>query len=400
MTTAIVEVTHHGMGRVPDGGLYPRCLPGEVVEPLPDGTVRILTPSPERVAAPCRHFRTCGGCAMQHASDPFVSGWKAGIVTRALLAQGITAPIAGVITSSPRSRRRARLAGRRTKGGALLGFHARASDQIVATPDCLLLKQSLHSLFPALETLVTLAATRTTEVTLTLTDTPNGADILVDGGRPLTANLRRDLAQWVEIAGVARLVWGADLVAQRLPPALPLGRAQVVPPPGAFLQATDQGEAALVSLVRQGVGKAQRLADLFAGCGTFALPLAEQAEVLAVEGEAPMLAALEKGWRGAHGLRRVTTQTRDLFRNPMLPEELAAFDAVVIDPPRAGAEAQCTQIALSRVPVVVMVSCHPASFARDARILGQGGYAPGPITVIDQFRWSPHVELVSVFTKA
>jgi len=399
MTVTIDTVTHHGMGRAGDL-LIPRTLPGEMVEPLPDGTARILTPSPQRVAAPCRHFRTCGGCAMQHASDAFVADWKAGIVVRALAAQVLAAEIAGVITSPPRSRRRARLSARRTKAGALVGFHARASDSIVETPDCRLLVPPLQSLFAPLHDLTTMAATRSSEVAFTITHSLNGPDVLVEGGRALTPELQRDLAIWVETHSIARLVWGADPVALRLPPVQVFGRAQVTPPPGAFLQATAEGEAALLEAVRAATSGATRIVDLFAGCGTFTLPLSETAEVHAVEGEAPMLAALDKGWRNSTGLRRVTTEARDLFRRPLMPDELGRFDAAVIDPPRAGAEAQMREIAATRLPVVVLVSCNPATFARDARILTTGGFQMGPITLVDQFRWSTHVELVATFTKA
>jgi 23S rRNA (uracil1939-C5)-methyltransferase len=179
-----------------------------------------------------------------------------------------------------------------------------------------------------------------------------------------------------------------------------MGRARVVPPPGAFLQATREGEAALVAVVLDATRGAARVADLFSGVGTFALPLAEPAEVHAVEGDAAMLEALGKGWRGAPGLRRVTTEARDLFRRPLLAEELARFDAAVIDPPRAGAEAQVAQLARARRPVIAYVSCNPASFARDARALLAAGYRMDPITVVDQFRWSAHVELATRFSLA
>jgi 23S rRNA (uracil1939-C5)-methyltransferase len=184
------------------------------------------------------------------------------------------------------------------------------------------------------------------------------------------------------------------------PPTLGLGRARVSPPPGAFLQATPQGEAALRNAVQEAVGPARRIADLFAGCGTFALPLAETAEVLAVEGSAAMLAALDQGWRMAPGLKRVTCETRDLFRRPLMPDELAGFEAVVIDPPRAGAEAQVAELARADVPVIAAVSCNPVTFARDARALVQAGYRLDWVQVVDQFRWSAHVELAARFTRA
>ena len=199
---------------------------------------------------------------------------------------------------------------------------------------------------------------------------------------------------------MSRLVWGDEIVAELEPPVQQMGRARVVPPPGAFLQATAHGEAALRDTVRAAVGDAARIVDLFAGCGTFTLPLAETAEVHAVEGEAAMLAALDRGWRGVPGLKRVTTEARDLFRRPLLADELARFDAAVIDPPRAGAQAQITELATSQIGVIAMVSCNPASFARDAKMLLNQGYEMGPITVVDQFRWSPHVELATRFTRS
>ena len=397
MTLRIDHVTHHGMGRAGDA-LIPRTLPGEEVDLLPDGTVRIVTPSPLRVAPPCRHYRQCGGCAMQHASDDFVAEWKAGIVARALAGQGLQAAVTGVLTSAPRSRRRARLSARRTKGGALVGFHARASDQIVATPDCQLLEPALQSLFPALEALTILAASRTAKIALTITASVNGPDVQVHGGRALTPDLRRDLAQWAHGAGVARLVWGDDPVALLQPPVQRMGRASVIPPPGAFLQATSQGQAALVDLVRAGVGPATRIVDLFAGCGTFALPLAEGAEVHAVEGDAAMVQALDKAARNTDGLKKVTVEVRDLFRRPLEPDEFKGITGVVIDPPRAGAEAQIACLAVARPPVIAMVSCNPITFARDAKVLVGAGFTLDWVQVVDQFRWSAHVELVARFT--
>lgn len=399
MTLRIDHVTQHGMGRAGDV-LIPRTLPGEEVDLLADGSARIVTPSVLRVTPPCRHYGQCGGCAMQHAADGFVADWKAGIVARALAGQGVSALIAGVVTSPGQSRRRAKLAGRRTKAGALVGFHARASDQIVAVPGCILLVAQLQALIPALHDLTMIAASRSSEIALTVTESRSGPDVRVEGGRALTPELRRDLADWATGAGVARLVWGTDPVALRAAPVQRIGRADVVPPPGAFLQATASGEAALRELVLSGTAGAGRVADLFAGCGTFALSLAERTEVHAVESDAAMLDALARGWRGAYGLRRLTTETRDLFRRPLLPQELNRFDAVVIDPPRAGAEAQIHEIARSTLSVVVMVSCNPVTFARDARLLVEGGYRIGPVTVVDQFRWSAHVELASRFTRA
>ncbi len=395
----IASLTHHGLGRTGDGTLVPRALPGEEVELLPDGTARILSPVPERVAAPCRHFRACGGCTMQHASDAFVARWKAGIVEKALSAQGIAARVEAVETSPPQSRRRAKLSGWRTKKGATVGFHARASDMLVEVPDCRLLLPGLVALIPALEEITVLAATRKGEVGLTVTQSRAGPDVWIDTDKPLDTGARVALAALAQRHRLARLVWRDEPVVTLHPPVQRFGTADVVPPPGAFLQATSEGEAALVAAVRRGVGDAARVVDLFAGCGTFALPLAAGAEVHAVEGDAAMLAALDRGWRGTPGLRRVTTEARDLFRRPLLGQDLRGFDAAVIDPPRAGAEAQVAALAASDMPRVAMVSCSPATFARDAATLVAAGFAMRDLRVVDQFRWSPHVEVAALFTR-
>ncbi|WP_417597644.1 class I SAM-dependent RNA methyltransferase [Pararhodobacter oceanensis] len=387
---------------VAQGVTVARALPGETVEGAEDGgriaQPRILEPSPQRVAAPCRHYKACGGCALMHASDAFVAEWKQDVVRHALALQGIEAAFRPILTSPPRSRRRATLAGRRLKSGALVGFHARASDTVTAIPDCQLLDPALIAMIPALEALVALGGSRKGEVKLTVTAFDQGVEVAASGGKPLDNALRMGLPQIAGQYGVARLAWDGEVLLQSEPPSLPMGAAKVSPPPGAFLQATAHGEASLLQAVREAVGEARSVADLFAGCGTFSLPLAENAEVLAVEGAAEMLAALDLGWRNATGLKRITTETRDLFRRPLLPDELAAFDAVVIDPPRAGAEAQTAELAASGVPVIAFVSCNPVTFARDAKTLVSAGYLLDWVQVVDQFRWSAHVELAARFT--
>jgi 23S rRNA (uracil1939-C5)-methyltransferase len=393
-----------GIAEGPGGPLYiPGMLPGEEIEGTLQGDrleeVRIVTPSVDRVRPPCSHAKSCGGCLMQHARDGLVEGWKRGIVEGALAGQGLSAPMRGVATSPARSRRRAVLSGRRTKGGALIGFHARASQLIIPVPNCKLLHPDLMAAMPALEALVIAGGSRTAELDLMVTASLAGADVVVTGGKPLDTALQLDLARIVEAHGLARLTWGDEVVALRAPPMQRMGRALVVPPPGAFLQATAEGEAALLDAVRDAVGDAARIVDLFAGCGTFALPLAEQADLRAYEGDAAMIAALDRGWRQAPGLHRLTAEARDLFRRPLEPDEFKGVEAVVIDPPRAGAEAQCATLARSQVPVIAMVSCNPVTFARDARALVAAGYRLDWVQVVDQFRWSAHVELAARLSK-
>lgn len=388
-----------GIAQGPNGPVFvPQTLPGEEVE-LSGDVAKILTPSPDRKRPPCAHARSCGGCLMQHASDALVADWKQGIVQGALSGQGLEAPFRPLLTSPPQSRRRATLAGRKTKGGALLGFHQRGSDTIIPVPNCQLLHPDLIAAFPALEALTRLGGSRTTELDLTVTRSLAGPDVVVKGGKDLDGPLRLELARVAESHGLARLTWGDETVALRAMPMQRMGRALVAPPPGAFLQATEQGEAALLAGVRDAVGDARRVADLFAGCGTFALPLAEGAEVLAVEGDTAMTSALEKGWRQAQGLKKLTVQARDLFRRPLEPDEFKGIDAVVIDPPRAGAEAQTDRLAAAKVPVIAAVSCNLVTFARDARVLVDAGYRLDWVQVVDQFRWSSHVELVARFSR-
>lgn len=411
MTTWRVErLGRRGDGvAVPVGGqpdktsvLAAMTLPGEVIEGVShDGVItapRIVQPSTRRVRAACPHYRTCGACSLMHAQDEFVADWKADVVRTALAAHGLDVTIGPVHTSAPRSRRRAVLAGRRTKQGAWVGFHARASDVIVDVTECLVVTPAILAALPDLRRLVGLGASRSGVLTLVVTDTLAGLDIAVTGGKPATADLMVTLADLARQADWARLDWGGTPLTRRTP-TLEFGRARVVPPPGAFLQATADGEAALLGSVRTFVEDARRIADLYSGIGTFTLPLAEHAEVHAVEGLAPALAALDAAWRAAPGLRRVATETRDLQRRPLLADELAGFDAVVIDPPRSGAPAQAAALAGSVVPVVAWVSCDPVSFARDARRMVDGGYRLDGLTVVDQFRWSPHVETVAAFRR-
>ena len=397
----IEGLTHLGLGKLDDGRtLLPRVLPGEEVAVAQDGTVRIVTPSADRVAAPCRHFKTCGGCAMQHASDDFVAAWKQEIVQRAVSAQGLSPDFRPLVISPAQSRRRAKFAGQRTKKGVQLGFYAKGSDVIVAVPECQLVTPGLKAAFPALEALIMLAASRKSHVSFTVTETAVGPDIVVETEKELTPQLRVELAGFAQQHGVSRLMWQDEVIVTMQPPVQDFGGVKVVPAPGAFLQATAHGEAALRDAVTEIVGKAAKVVDLFAGCGTFALPLAKTAEVDAYEGEADMIAALDRGWREAKGLKRVTSVTRDLFRRPLEPDELAKFDAAVIDPPRAGAEAQIATLADSKIKRIAMVSCNPVTFARDAKTLVGAGYDFDWAQVVDQFRWSPHTEVVGAFTRS
>ncbi|NOR30998.1 MAG: class I SAM-dependent RNA methyltransferase [Sulfitobacter sp.] len=403
MTEYVIQrLGHLGDGIAAGPFFAPMTLPGEVVTGTPVGQtltdIRIVKPSENRVAAPCRHFKACGGCQLQHASDEYVADFKMGVVKASLDAHGIETVFKPIQTSPPQSRRRATFAAKRTKKGAMAGFHGRGSDVVIEIPDCKLLDPAVLAAIPIAEQLAIMGTSRKAPLAVTVTTSRAGLDISVQNGKALDGPLRQELAHLCDSLGLARLTWDGEVIAMRTPPIQRFGVAKVTPPPGAFLQATPQGEASLVTAVREAVGSARHVIDLFAGCGTFSLPLAENAEVHAVEGDVLMTAALDHGWRMAKGLKPVTFEARDLFRRPLLPDELAKTDAVVLDPPRAGAEAQVAEIVTAMPPVVAYVSCNPVTFARDAAVLIAAGYALNWVQVVDQFRWSSHVELAAQFT--
>ncbi len=400
MTLTISRITASGEGMAGHEGPFPRTLPGEEITLAPDGSPRIATPSPDRVAPPCRHFKSCGGCAMQHASDPFVAEWKTDVIRTGLAARGIETEIRPILTSPAQSRRRATLHGKRTKSGAQVGFHTRGSSVLIEVPDCQLLHPDIIAAVPVFQALTVLVASRKAQIDLVVNLSQNGIDLDMRGCVPMTPQAAAQVAALADQHKFARIAWDGDVVGLRAPPSQQFGPAMVTPPPGAFLQATAHGQRALTACVQEAVGDATQVADLFAGCGTFTMPAAQTAEVWALEGEADLIRALDDGWRQSHGLKKIKAETRDLFRRPVLAEELRRTEAVIIDPPRAGAEAQTTELARSNVPRIAAVSCNPVTFARDAELLIQGGYRLDWVQPVDQFRWSSHVELAAQFTKA
>lgn len=392
-----------GDGIAPGPIFVPRALPGEVVtgtrakDRLED--VRIVTPSSDRVAPGCAHYKSCGGCQLQHATPSFEADWKTKVIFHSLKTHGLDTEIRAIQTSPPASRRRATFAARRTKKGALAGFHARASDVITSVSKCQLVVPGLLKALPMAEALAQLGTSRKAALAVMVTATHGGLDISVTGGKPGDRALWAELGRFAQTHDLARISWDGDVVATLRPPEHSFDGITVTPPPGAFLQATEHGEACLRNAVQEVVADADQVLDLFAGCGTFSLPSARRADVHAVEGAADMVAALDRAWRHADGLRRVTSEARDLFRRPMLRDELGRFDAVILDPPRAGAAHQIAEIAASSVPRVSYVSCNPVTFVRDANTLVRAGFALNWIQPVDQFRWACHVELAAEFTR-
>ncbi|MBD3665257.1 class I SAM-dependent RNA methyltransferase [Sulfitobacter sp. TSTF-M16] len=395
----ILRMGHLGDGIAHGPVFAPMTLPGEHVSGTLTGQtlsdIRVLHPSDQRVSPPCRHFNSCGGCQLQHAADGFVAEWKVDVVRSALKSLGLETEFRPIITSPAQSRRRATFAARRTKKGAMAGFRARGSDVVIEVPECQLLTTEVRHGLVVAKALALAGASRKSALAVSVTASDHGLDVVVEGGKPIDGPLRQTLAHLAETHSLARLTWGDESVTMRAPPAQMFGLVQVIPPPGAFLQATKDGEAALRAAVQDAVGEADHIIDLFAGCGTFSLPLAATASVHAVEGDVAMTEALEQGWRMTSGLKPLTVEARDLFRRPMLIDEMTRAQAIVLDPPRAGAEAQVAEICKSGVPRIAYVSCNPPTFARDVRVLVDAGYVLDWVQVVDQFRWSSHIELAA-----
>jgi len=351
----------------------------------------------------CPHFGTCGGCSFQDISAASYEADKQRKIAELLAANGLETELRPLVPAAPRSRRRATFAATRTKKTLQLGYYARGTHVIVPVSECPLVVPEIEQALPSLLHLVEGGLSRTARASIAVTATEAGLDVSVESGKAIEdGKFRSDLAQRAAKGDFARLVWNGELVAERRAPIIELSGIKVALPPGAFLQPTKQGEEALVQLVREAVGPARKILDLFAGCGTFTAALAQSASIHAVEGEANQLAALEHAMHMQgpdRGLKPVTIERRDLFKRPLLPVELNKFEAVIIDPPRLGAAAQSAELAKSSVPRLAMVSCNPSTFARDSKVLVEGGYRLQWVTPVDQFLWSEHIELVGLFLK-
>ena len=393
-----------GIARSESGPVYIRyALPGETVTAARQkdraDLIAVVKRSPQRVEPPCRHFGTCGGCALQHLDMDAYNAWKRAKVVDALKGAGIEAPVAPIVPCVPGTRRRVTFAGRRTAAGMLLGYHEALSHQIVDIAECPIARPEIVAKLDELRGLAAILAAGPAPFRMTVTTTASGLDIACEETGRLPDAARLAAIDFVRRAGFARLSVGGETVVATRPPVVMFGTIAVEPPPGAFLQATAEAEDAMATLVTGHLAGAKRTADLFSGSGTFALRLAARAAVHAVESDAASLAALDRAARFAGGLRQVTTERRDLFRRPLLARELERFDGLVFDPPRAGAEDQSKQIARSAVPRVAAVSCNPVTLARDLAILIAGGFRVASVTPIDQFLWSGHVEAVALLEK-
>ncbi|MGJ3262279.1 MAG: class I SAM-dependent RNA methyltransferase [Salinarimonas sp.] len=406
VTVEIVRLGARGDGvaETPRGPLFvPYALPGERVRVALGAGERarllsVETTADERVVPFCPYFGRCGGCLTQHVARDAALAWKRDIVTGALASAGVAAgEIAPTIEAHGAGRRRLTFHARYREGAATVGFMAARSHDLVAIDACPVAEPGLVGAPKAAHVLAHLLRGKAKPLDIQVTLTEAGLDVDLRGHGPVDDGLRAKLVGAAGLLDLARLSLHGEVLVARRPPLVRMGTAAVAIPPGGFLQATGAGEAALAALVLEAVGKSRRVLDLFAGAGPFAMRLAARASVHAVESDAAALAALDRAARETPGLRPVTTEARDLFRRPLLSTELARADAVVLDPPRAGAQAQAARLAETMVATIAYVSCDPASFARDAATLTGAGYALERVTPVDQFAHTPHVELVGVF---
>ncbi|TYR31886.1 class I SAM-dependent RNA methyltransferase [Mesorhizobium microcysteis] len=394
-----------GIAETPRGQVFvPFALPGERVnvslgEKKAD-LVAVLDPSPLRVAPPCRHFGDCGGCAMQHLEEAAYREWKREKLVEVLASKGIDVAVDEMVSCAPYSRRRAAFTARTTEKGILLGFNAALSHRIVDLEECHVVLPSIMERLQTLRELAALIARTPKPFRLGVTQTASGLDVAAEDSGKLEGRARQVVVDFVMRSGIARLSIDGEIVVEPKKPVVMVDDVAVQPPPGAFLQAVEGAEKAMADLVGGHLRKAKRVADLFAGVGTFALRLARESEVHAVEGDAAALASLDRAYRFGAGMKKVTVEKRDLFVRPLTFKEMdLTYDGLVFDPPRAGAEDQSKQIARSQLRYVAAVSCNPVTLARDLRILIDGGYQLKRVVPLDQFIWSPHLEAVALLEK-
>lgn len=404
---AIDRLGHRGDGiaDTPAGALFvAHVLPGETVEVERTGKdrarlLRVLQPSAHRIDVGCIHVGACGGCAVQHLAAEAARAWKRGLVADALRQAGVEAEVGGTIDAHGAGRRRVTLHARWQEGRPLVGFSEARGHGIAAIDFCPLLVPALEPVFPLLDEIARRLGPGKPVIDAHATATDSGLDVDLRGIGRLDDSAQLALARIARKYDLARLSLHGEVLLENRPPVVRMGRAQLRLPPGSFLQPTEAGETALSALVLGATESTRSVADLFAGVGTFALRLAERANVFAAESERTAVEALSAAARSTPGLRPVDAVTRDLMRRPLAAEELSRFEAVVFDPPRAGAEAQAKALAVSAVPRLVAVSCNPATLARDLSILIGGGYRVRSVTPVDQFRHAAHVEAVAVLEK-
>jgi 23S rRNA (uracil1939-C5)-methyltransferase len=401
---SIVALDAHGHGLTANGEIVPGALPGERTLVKLEGKraelVQTLTPAPERATPICPWFGTCGGCVAQHMSASLYRRWKRSLVVEALEREGVVAEVGDLVDAHGAGRRRATFHARFPHGQPdEIGFMRARSHDIIAIDACPLFSPGMADAIPAARALSADLRGVMKPLDIGVTATLDGLDVDLRGSGPLGRNETQKLTRTAEALDLARVSNHGEIVIERRPPRVAFGEALARLPPGGFLQATEGGEAWLAEFAERALADTKKIADLFCGAGAFALRLARRHEVFAVDADPAAIDALARAAATTPGLHKLATETRDLFRRPLRPDELAAFDAALIDPPRAGALEQARAIAASTLPLVISISCNAATFARDARVLIDGGFQIGSVIPLDQFRFSAHVEIAAVFRR-
>jgi 23S rRNA (uracil1939-C5)-methyltransferase len=401
---AIVALDAKGEGVAANGASVPGALPGERALVRLAGKraelVETLSAAPERAEPICPWYGRCGGCATQHMSDGLYRQWKRGLVVEALKREGVEAEVGELVGAHGAGRRRATFHARFPHGQAdEVGFMRARSHEIIAIDDCPLFSAGMTGAIAAARALSADLRGLTKPLDIVVTATLDGLDVDLRGSGALERAEAQKLVRTADKLDLARLSNHGEIVIERRPPRVAFGEALVKLPPGGFLQATEAGEALLAAYAERALADSKRVADLFCGAGAFALRLARRREVFAADADGAAVAVLARAAATTPGLRKLSLETRDLFRRPLRTDELARFDAALVDPPRAGALEQARALAASALPLVVSISCNAATFARDAHVLVDGGYEIATVTPLDQFRFSPHVEIAAVFRR-
>ncbi|MCC3861314.1 23S rRNA (uracil(1939)-C(5))-methyltransferase RlmD [Pseudemcibacter aquimaris] len=403
-----------GLAEVDGKTIYiPYTVPGDVIDAKIQGSKgklrHIHQKSTERAEPICKHFGKCGGCLLQHINADYYKNWKEGLIRTALAHQGSKdADIAPIKVSPMGSRRRTTFqAIGRGNGNIVFGYAEKGSHNLIDVFECPILAPELVALIGPIKKLISGILDKKEKMSVSLTLAENGIDMMLKGKGDPSLNLRMDLAEFAEKHDLARISWfdtklkkgQYELLAERKKPYVTFEGNKVYFPSGSFLQATQQGQDALINAMLDGIGDASKVVDLFSGCGTFSIAAANSSNVHAVENNEEMLTALKLSANQMTGIKKVTTELRDLFKRPLLPHELNEFDAAIIDPPRAGAKHQMEEIIKSDIQKLVMISCNPITFSRDVQSLIDAGFEMGAVTPVDQFLYAPHLEIVSVFTR-
>lgn len=410
-----IEVKIRSLGAQGDGigDLYgqevfiPRALPEEIwrvlstSDDVANQTFQLISASEKRRQPPCSHFGKCGGCMSQHMTPDLYTQWKHDIVTRAFQHRGINADVRPVITIAENSRRRAFLGVEKRGPNIIIGFRQENDHALVDMHECSVLEKEIVQTLPSLRTIAATAMKDHVGGRIVVTAVDQGLDVAFENARKdLSAEDHQALARLALSANLVRLSINGDTIVSAAEPTITIADIEIAAPIGVFLQAAKEAEAHLVDHVRAAIPKrANNAVDLFCGVGTLTFPLARRLTVTAFDGERRAVASLTNAAKHAKGLKPIDARVRDLFREPLSTRELNAFDVVVLDPPRAGAAEQTERLAKSKVPVIVAVSCNPATMARDAKALIAGGYKMDAVTPIDQFRYSHHVEAMTVFRR-